>query len=76
MFSPEEHTLEVYRLIIGSDEAEAEAEGSISEYLLERGVFHANKLGREHKKVKEFDIVKDALSGGWILIFMCERCYF
>jgi len=36
MFTQEEHTLEVYRLIIGSDEAEAEAEGSISEYLLER----------------------------------------
>ena len=41
----EQHTLEVYRLVIGIDEAEAEAEGSISEYLLERGVFHANKLG-------------------------------
>ena len=76
MFAQEEHTLEVYRLIIGPDEAEAEAEGSISEYLLERGVFHANKLGRQHKKVKEFDIVKDPLSEGWILIFMCERCYF
>lgn len=76
MFTQEEHTLEVYRLIIGSDEAEAEAEGSISEYLLERGVFHANKLGREHKRVKEFDIVKDPISEGWILIFMCERYYF
>jgi hypothetical protein len=76
VFTQEEHTLEVYRLIIGSDEAEAEAEGSISEYLLERGVFHANKLGREHKRVKEFDIVKDPISEGWILIFMCERYYF
>mgnify|MGYP003628777266 FL=1 len=76
MFNQEENTLEVYRLIIGSDEAEAEAHGSISEYLLERGVFHANKLGRERKKVKEFDIVKDPMSGGWILIFMCERYYF
>tara|TARA_R110000851_G_scaffold2831_1_gene11412 strand:+ start:285 stop:515 length:231 start_codon:yes stop_codon:yes gene_type:complete len=76
VFTQEEHTLEVYRLIIGSDEAEAKAQGSISEYLLERGVFHANKLGRQNKKVKEFDIVKDPLAGGWILIFMCERCYF
>jgi len=72
----EEYTVEMYKLIIGADEAEAEAEDSISEYLLERGVFHANKLGREHKKVIEFDIVKDPISGGWILIFMCERCYF
>ncbi len=76
MFTQEEHTLEVYRLIIGAEEVEAEAEGSVSDYLLERGVFHANKLGRERKKVKEFDIVKDLLSGGWVLIFMCERCYF
>ena len=76
MPNQEENTLEVYRLIIGSDEAEAEAQGSISEYLLERGVYHANKLGRQHQKVKEFDIVKDPMSGGWILIFMCERCYF
>jgi len=76
MSTQDESTLEVYKLIIGADEAEAEASESISEYLLERGVFHANKLGRQHKKVKEFDIVKDPLSGGWILIFMCERCYF
>lgn len=76
MFIQEEHTLEVYRLIIGAEEVEAEALGSVSDYLLERGVFHANKLGGERKKVKEFDIVKDPMSGGWILIFMCERCYF
>jgi len=76
MSTQEEQTLEVYKLIIGPDEADFEAEGSISEYLLERGVFYANKLGREHKKVIEFDIVKDPVSEGWILIFMCERWYF
>ncbi len=76
MFTQEESTLEVFRLVVGSDEAEAEAEGSISEYLMERGALYGNKLGRENKKVKEFDVVKDPLSGGWILIFMCERCYY
>ena len=55
---------------------EAEAEGSITEYLIERGALYGNKLGREKKKVKEFDVVKDPLSGGWVLIFMCERYYY
>lgn len=75
MFRQDENTLEIYQLIVGADEAEAEAEGTISDFLLERGVYYANKLGREYKKVKEFDIVQDPLSGGWILIFSCERSY-
>ena len=71
----DQETLEIYKLIIGADEAEAEADDSISEYLLERGVFHANRLGLQRKKVKEFDIVKDHRSSGWILVFMCERYF-
>jgi len=71
----EDNTLEVYKLIIGSDEVEAEATNSISEYLIERAAFYGNKLGKEHKLVKEFDIVKDPMSGGWILVFMCERWF-
>ena len=69
----DETTLEIHKLIIGPDEAEAEALETISEYLIERAAFHGNKLGRDHKKVKHFDIVKDAMSGGWVLVFMCER---
>ena len=71
----EEETLEIFKLIIGPDEVEIEAEDSISEYLIERGVFHANRLGLQRKKVKEFDIVKDHMSNGWILVFMCERYF-
>lgn len=71
----EDNTLEVFKLIIGSDEVEAEATNSISEYLIERAAFYGNKLGKEHKLVKEFDIVKDPMSGGWILVFMCERWF-
>ena len=71
----EQHTLEIFRLIVGHDEAEAEAKESISEYLLERGVLHANRLGTQNKRVKEFDIVKDPVSQGWIMIFSCERWY-
>ncbi len=76
MFTQEEGTLEVFRLVVGPDEVEAEAEGSITEYLIERGALYGKKLGREKKKVKEFDVVKDPLSGGWVLIFMCERYYY
>jgi len=68
-------TLEVYRLVIGADEVEAEATTSVSEYLIERSAFYGNKLGREHKKLKQFDIVKDAMSDGWVVIFMCERFF-
>jgi len=70
-----EETLEMYKLIIGVDEVECEAQDSISEYLLERGVSYANRLGIQRKKVKEFDIVKDHMSKGWILVFMCERYF-
>tara|TARA_Y100000034_G_scaffold134026_1_gene201344 strand:- start:1069 stop:1287 length:219 start_codon:yes stop_codon:yes gene_type:complete len=68
-------TLEVYKLIIGADEIEAESAGTVSEYLIERAAFYGNKLGKGHKTVKEFDIVKDPYSDGWILIFMCERWF-
>ena len=68
-------TLEMYRLIIGADEVEAEATTSVSEYLIERAAFYGNKLGREHKKLKQFDIVNDAMSDGWVVIFMCERFF-
>jgi len=70
-----EITLEMHRLIIGSEEVEYEAADTISEYLIERAALHGNKLGRQHKLVKEFDVVKDPMSGGWILIFMCERWF-
>jgi|TARA_Y100000034_G_scaffold129054_1_gene184782 hypothetical protein len=73
--SNDEVTLEMYKLIIGSDEVELEAADTISEYLIERAAFYGNQLGRQHKRVKEFDIVKDALSGGWVLVFMCERWF-
>jgi len=73
--SDNEITLEMYKLIIGPDELEYEATDTISEYLIERAAFYGNKLGKQHKLVKEFDIVKDPMSGGWILIFMCERWF-
>ncbi len=69
----EEITLENYRLIIGPEEIELEAESSVSDYIIERASRFANKLGLQGKKVQEFDIVKDPLSEGWIVICMCER---
>jgi hypothetical protein len=68
-----EHTLELNRLVVGRDEAEYEADGTIGEYLAKRAAFYANRLGNGGKKVKEFDLVEDALSGGWVLMFYCER---
>ena len=50
-----EHTLELNRLIVGRDEAEYEAEGTISEYLTRRAALYANRLGNGGKKIKEFD---------------------
>lgn len=73
--SDKDITLEIYKLIIGPDEIEVGASDTVSEYLIERAAFHGNKLGKEHKLVKEFDIVKDPMSGGWILVFMCERWF-
>ena len=69
----EEETLEYYRLVIGRDEAEAEAQGTISEYLMERICYFSNNLGRGRKKVKDFDIVEDPMSSGWVVICTCER---
>jgi len=71
----DEITLEMYKLIIGPDEIEEAASDTISEYLIERAAFYANRLGKNHKLVKEFDIVKDPMSEGWVLIFMCERWF-
>jgi hypothetical protein len=71
----DENTLEIHQLVIGPDEAEAESETTISEYLIERAAFHGNKLGRNRKVVKEFDIVKDPYSEGWVMVFMCERWF-
>ena len=73
--SDKDITLEIYKLIIGPDEIESGVTDTISEYLIERAAFYGNKLGKQHKLVKEFDIVKDPMSGGWILIFMCERWF-
>ena len=70
-----DETLEVHRLIIGKDEAEYEANGTVSGYLIERAAYHGNKLGRQNKRVKEFDMVEDQHSGGWIMIYYCERCF-
>ena len=71
----EEATLEMYKLIIGPDEIELEAGDTISEYLIERAASYGNKLGLQRKKVKEFDVVSDSMSGGYILVFMCERWF-
>jgi len=73
--SEDEETLEIHKLIVGNSEIEAEATDSISEYLIERAAFKANQLGRNHYKLKQFDIVKDAMSNGWVLVFMCERWF-
>ena len=70
--SGEDETLEIHKLVIGHDEVEAEATDSISEYLITRAAFHANKLGRSHYRVREFDVVKDAMSNGWILV-LCAK---
>ena len=68
-----EHTLELFRLVIGKDEAEYEAQGTISEYLIERSAMFANQLGRANKKIKEVSIIKDHLSEDWVLMCYCER---
>ena len=68
-------TLEMFKLIVPEEEIELEAEGSVSEYLIKRAAFYGNKLGKEHKLVRDFLIVKDPLSGCWVLSFMCERWF-
>ena len=73
--SKSEETLEIYKLIVGEEEAEAEADGTISEYLIERATLFGNRLGCTNRKVKEVDLVEDALSGGWVLTCFCERNY-
>jgi hypothetical protein len=70
-----DETLEVHRLVISRDEAEYEASGTISEYLIRRAAMHGNKLARNKKKIKDCEIIEDPLSGDWILICYCERCY-
>jgi len=68
-------TLEIHKLIVSEDEIEAEAEVNVSEYLIMRAAFYGNRLGKNHKLVKDFGIVKDPLSGCWVLSFMCERWF-
>ena len=70
-----EETLEIYKLIIDRDEVEHEAKDTISEYLIERAAKFCNRLGLQRKKIIEFDVVEDALSGGWILVCYCERSW-
>ena len=69
-------TLEMFKLIIGPEEIENEASDTVSEYLMERTAFYGNKLGLQKKKIKEFDIVKDPMSGGYIIVFICERWFY
>jgi hypothetical protein len=66
-------TLETFKLIIGIEEIEAETTSTVTEYLTERAVEYSNRLGIQYKRVREFDMVKDPLSGGYVLIFMCEN---
>ena len=67
MKSSNEETLEVFRLIIGRDEAEFEANGTISEYLIERGALYGNKLGRQKVTILQNDaaILYDYEAVGW-----------
>ena len=73
MIKDDENTLEIYQLIVGRDEAECEATGTISEYLMERAAYYGNKLGLQRMKVREFDVVEDQYSGDWKLVYYCER---
>jgi hypothetical protein len=66
-------TLEYHRLIVGNDEAEYEATTTISEYIAMRAAKHANKLGLGRKVVKDFEIIKDAFSEDWVIVYGCER---
>jgi hypothetical protein len=65
-----------FKLIIGADEIEAETTTTVSEYLTERAVEYSNRLGLRYKKVTSFDMVKDPLSQGYVLMFSCEDDYF
>ena len=65
-----------FKLIIGMEEIEAEASSTVTEYITERAVEYANRLGLRYKKVISFDMVKDPLSQGYVLMFSCEDDYF
>jgi hypothetical protein len=72
----DEDTKESYRLIVSLDEIYNEADGlSENDYLMQRGIEYSNRLGIGGKKVVDFDMVEDAVSGGWVLIFSCERYF-
>ena len=71
----DDNTLEIHKLVIGADEIEVEAKETVSEYLIERAAFHANKLGRNKHRLRQFDVVKDSWSSGWVLVFMTERWF-
>ena len=68
-------TLEMHKLVVPEEEIESEATASVSEYLIRRAAFHGNRLGRDHKLVRDFHVVKDPLSGCWVMSFMCERWF-
>jgi len=71
----DEITLEILKLIIGPDEIESSGAETVSDYLIERAAFYGNKLGQQHKKIKEFKLIRDPMSGGYVLVFMCERWF-
>jgi len=68
----DEITLELHKLIISSDEVEAESDGRISAYLMERSARYGNQLGRMRKKLINFEMIQDLFSSDYILVFECE----
>ena len=71
----DEETTEIMKLIIANDEAEAEAEGSITEYLMQRAATHGNRLGLQKRKVLSFAIAHDSLSKDYTLVFEVRRWF-
>ena len=67
-------TLEMHKLILSKDEVEAEATDTITSYLMDCAVKHANKLGRTNRlKVVHFDMKQDLFSKDYVFMFQCER---
>ena len=60
----DEDTKESYRLIVSLDEIYNEADGlSENDYLMQRGIEYSNRLGIGGKRVIDFDMVEDGMSG-------------
>jgi len=70
-----EVTLEIFKLVIGPDEVESSDAETVSEYLIERAAFYGNQLAQQHKKIKEFKLIRDSMSRGYVLVFMCESWF-